>query len=79
MPLQGEGVDVVPLLGAFATTSFGGVDVVSLLGAVDVVPLLGAIVGCHCSVLWLGGRVTSNFEDVVRLLGAMAGCHDNVL
>ena len=27
------------------TTSFGGV---------DVVPLLGAILGCHCSVLWLG-------------------------
>ena len=29
------------------TTNFGGV---------DVVPLLGAIVGCHCSVVWLGGR-----------------------
>ena len=29
---------------------------VPLQGAVDVVPLLGAIVGCHCSVLWLGGK-----------------------
>ena len=51
-----------------ATTNFGGVDVVPLLGAivvcygrggnfggVDVVPLLDAIAGCHCSVLWLGG------------------------
>ena len=28
---------------------------VQLQGAVDVVPLLGAIVGGHCSVLWLGG------------------------
>ena len=28
-------------------------------------PLLGAIVGCHCSVLWL--------VDVVKLLGAMVG------
>ena len=38
----------------------------------DVVPLLGAIVGCHCSALWLGGRVTANFGgvDVVPLQGA---------
>ena len=44
------------------------------------VPLLGAI-GCHCSVLWLGGRVTTNFGgvDVVPLLGAIAGCHCSVL
>ena len=57
------------------------VDVVPLLGAVDVVPLLGAIVGCHSSVLWLRGRVTSNFGgvDVVPLLGAIAGCHCSVL
>ena len=43
----------------------------------DVVPWLGAIVGCHCSVLWLRGRVTTNFGgvDVVPLLGAIAGCH----
>ena len=44
----------------------------------DVVPLLGAIVGCHCSVLWLGERrVTANFGgvDVVPLLDAIAGCH----
>ena len=36
----------------------------------------GAIVGCHCSVLWLGGRVTTNFRgvDVVPLLGAIVGC-----
>ena len=47
----------------------------------DVVPLLGAIVGCHCSVLWLRGRVTTNFggADVVPLLGAIAGCHCSVL
>ena len=40
-----------------------------------------AIVGCHCSVLWLGGRVTTNFGgvDVVPLLGAIAGCHCSVL
>ena len=40
----------------------------------------GAIVGCHCSVLWLGGRVTTNFRgvDVVPLL-AFAGCHCSVL
>ena len=61
-----------------------------LQGAVDVVPLLqGAIVVCnfggvgvvHCSVLWLGGRVTTNFGgvDVVPLLGAIAGCHCSVL
>ena len=50
---------------------------VPLQGAVDVVPLLGAIVGCHCSVLWLRGRVTTNFGgvDVVPLLGAIVGCH----
>ena len=48
----------------------------------DVVPLLGAIVGYHCSVLWLG-RVTTNFNfggmDVVPLQGAVAGCHCGVL
>ena len=37
---------------------------------VDVVPLLGAIVGCHCSVLWLGGRVTT---------APIVGCHCSVL
>ena len=33
----------------------------------------GAIAGCHCSVLWLGGRVTTNFArvDVVPLQGAI--------
>ena len=36
----------------------------------------GAMAGCHCSVLWLGGRVMTNFGgvDVVLLLGAIAGC-----
>ena len=56
---------------------------VPLQGAVDVVPLLGAIVGYHCSVLCLGGRVTTDFNfggmDVVQLLGAIAGCHCSVL
>ena len=45
----------------------------------DVVPLLGAIVGYHCSVLWLGGRVTTNFNfggmDVVPLQGAIVVCY----
>ena len=43
----------------------------------------GAIARCHSSVLWLGGRVTTNFNfggmDVVPLLGAIAGCHCSVL
>ena len=41
----------------------------------------GAIAGCHCSVLWLRGRVMTNFGgvDVVPLLGAIAGCHCSVL
>ena len=32
----------------------------------------GAIAGCHCSVVWLGGRVTTNFGGVgvVPLQGA---------
>ena len=35
--------------------------------------IAGAIVGCHCSALWFGGRVTTNFGgvDVVPLLGAI--------
>ena len=55
----------------------GGLDVApGCQGAVDVVPLLGAIVGCHCSVLWLRGRVTTNFGgvEVVPLLGAILLC-----
>ena len=46
-------------------------------GGVDVVPLLGAIVGCHCSVLWLRGRVTTNFGgvDVVPYKGAIVVCY----
>ena len=45
------------------------------------VPLLDAIVGCHCSVPWLGGRVTTNFGgvDAVPLLGAIIMCHCSVL
>ena len=37
----------------------------------------GAIAGCHCSVLWLRGRVTTNFGgvDVVPLLGAIVVCY----
>ena len=47
------------------TTNFGGV------------ALLGAIVGCHCSVLWLRWRVTTNFVgvDVVPLKGAIVVCY----
>ena len=32
----------------------------------------GAIAGCYCSVLWLGGRVTTNFGGA--LLGAIVVC-----
>ena len=37
----------------------------------------GAIAGCHCSALWLRGRVTTNFGgvDVVPLLGAIVVCY----
>ena len=54
---------------------------VPLQGAVDVVPLLGAIVGCRCSVLWLRGRVTTNFGERtwchcwVPLQGAIVVCY----
>ena len=48
-----------------------------------MVPLQGAIAGCQWSVvpllgsvLWLGGRVTANFELSGR--GAIAGCHCKV-
>ena len=46
------------------TTNFGGV---------DVVPLQGAIVGCHCSVLWLElGEWT---WCAIVLCYGMVGCH----
>ena len=34
----------------------------------------GAIAGCHCSVLWLGANIITNFAgvDVVPLLPTMA-------
>ena len=38
-------------------------------GAIEVVPLLGAIVGCHCSVLWLGEG------DDRPTLGEWTWCH----
>ena len=39
----------------------------------------GAIAGCHCSVLWLGASVTTNFGamDVVPLQGAHGIPHSN--
>ena len=39
----------------------------------------GAIAGCHCSVLWLGGRVMTNFGgvDVVPLQGAHGTLRSN--
>ena len=44
-----------------------------------MVPLQGAIVRYHCSVLWLAGRVTTNFNfggmGVVPLLGAIVVCY----
>ena len=72
------------------TTNFGGVVVVPLQGAIVVCygwgaegddqfwwSGRGAIAGCHCSVLWLRGRVTTNFGgvDVVPLLGAIVVCY----
>ena len=72
------------------TTNFGGVVVVPLQGAIVMCygwgaegddqfwwSGRGAIAGCHCSVLWLRGRVTTNFggADVVPLLGAIVVCY----
>ena len=45
------------------------------LWGVDVVPLLGAIAGCHCSVPWLEGRVTANFEGRGAIAGAIVVCY----
>ena len=42
-----------------------------------MVLLLGAVVGCHCSVLWLGGKVDDQLWGSGR--GAIAGCHCSVL
>ena len=44
-------------------------------------PVCHCSAGSHCGVLWLGGRVTTNFGvvDVVPLLGAIVGCHCSVL
>ena len=59
---SGRGYCWVPLLGAIVVRYGGGM------------PLLCVIVGCHCSVLWLGGKVTTKFGgvDVMPLLGAIA-------
>ena len=72
------------------TTNFGGVVVVPLQGAIVVCYGWGAegddqlwgsgcsaIAGCHCSVLWLGGGVTTNFGGavVVPLQGAIVVCY----
>ena len=63
---------MVPLQGAIVVYYGGGGQ-----GDFGVVPLQGAIVGCHCSVLWLGGKVTTNFGGVgvVPLLGAILVCY----
>ena len=49
---------LVPLQGAIVVC-YGGGKVTANFGGVDVVPLLGASVRRHCSVLWLGWRVTT--------------------
>ena len=73
------------------TTNFGGVDVVPLQGAIVVWygwgegddqlwgSGRGAIAGCHCSVVWLGASMTTNFGgvDVVPLKGAHGILHSN--
>ena len=71
------GADVVPLQGAIVVCYGWGEGDDQLwgsgrgaIGGVDVA-------GCHCSVLWLVGRVTTNFGgvDVVPLLGAVVACY----
>ena len=72
------------------TTNFGGVDVVSLQGAIVACYGGGAtnileesawcIAGCQCSLLRFGGRVTTNFGGVDgRRCCAIAGRHCSVL
>ena len=50
------------------TTNFGGVDTLGEWtwhqGAIAGCSGRGAIAGCHCSVLWLSGTVTTNFGGV---------------
>ena len=48
---------------------------VPLQGGEDVVPVLGVIAGCHSSVLWLGGRVTTNFGGVDVVPGRQSLFH----
>ena len=70
------GVDVMPLLGAIVVWYGWGGTLGEWTWCHCWVPLQGAIVGCHCSVLWLGGNFGG--ADVVPLLGAIAGCHCRV-
>ena len=94
VPLQGAIVVCAMVAGRRVTTNFGGVVVVPLQGAIVVCYGWGAegddqfwwsgrsaTAGCHCSMLWLGRRVTTNFGGVVvvPLQGAIAGCHCSVL
>ena len=48
--------------GGRATNHFGGLDVAP--GGIGGCSggIMGAIVGCHCSVLWLRASATTNFE-----------------
>ena len=82
VPLQAA--DVVPLLGAIVVCyCWGGDDQLwgngrcAIAGCHCRVPLWCVVVGilrkwCHCSVLWLGASVTTNFGGVGMqpLLGA---------
>ena len=72
----------VPLLGPLLGiggglgVQVGGLDVVTLLGAIAGLPLLGAIAGCHCWLPLLGIGVVGVHVgglDVVPLLAAIAG------
>ena len=47
----------------------------AIAGCIRSVPLLGAIVGCHCSVLWLGEGDDQLWGSG---RGAIAGCHCRV-
>ena len=65
---------------SWAASTFKKGAIVVCHGWAEVVPLLGAIAGCHCSVPWLGGRVTTNLGGWMwGRSGCGAGCHCSVL
>ena len=61
-PTNIGGVDVVPLQGAIVVCYGGGGEIRGWRPSWG--SGRGAIGGCHCSVLWLGASVTTNFGGV---------------